>query len=93
MVVYIGSNDDDSRGAQRPECRGPAMSPAPCHSTSKDWYAHRIGHMLASEDVVECPGVKKVIEPVTDKVEHRVYKEDDLQSMPHHSEIPLERRR
>jgi hypothetical protein len=49
--------------------------------------------MLASEDVVECPGVKKVIEPVTDKVEHRVYKEDDLQSMPHHSEIPLERRR
>jgi hypothetical protein len=67
------------------------MSPAPCHSAYKDWYAHGEGHVLAHKDVVESPGVKKEIEPVADKVERRVYKEDNLRTMPHPSRVPLER--
>lgn len=58
------------------------MPPAPYHSTSKVWHAHKVGHVLAHEDFVECPGVEKEIETVMDQLKRRVYKKDGLRTAP-----------
>lgn len=90
MEVDVGGKDDNSAEAQGPEREGLAISPTPCQRACEDRYAHEIRHVLTHEDIIQCLRVAEEVEPVTDKVEGRVCKEDSREPVPHSSEIPLE---
>lgn len=90
MEVDIGCKDDNSAEAQGPERKELAISPTPCQRACEDRYAHEIRHVLTHEDIIQCLRVAEEVEPVTDKVEGRVCKEDGCQTVSQSSEIPLE---